>query len=203
MGYTWDEQKRRYRDDDGVLVRPSTVRKWVDAMTEALALVFIARADRFRQEPSPELYQIWNHQTRLDLSSLHYAAMMIAFGGQAQMTPSRWSDAEAIILAQMGYWDRFSTQVIMGDAILDGTFPIRTSLYAFAAYATHEEGVRLRETAHNQYEKRIITSSRPCHTCIDEAGKGWQPIGTGRRIGDTICLTRDRCYFIFGDNPDA
>lgn len=195
MAFTWDESIGKYRDAEGNVVPASKVRDWVDSLTEALALIFIGRAETLRESFTIENFQSWNDQTRVDLVALHYAVMMIAFGGQPSMDQDRWALAEAIIATQVGYFDSFGRDVISGTVKMDGMFPVRTGLYALAAFATHQAGVRIQVS--KSEEKRVIGSGNPCEDCLVEAARGWVPKGTCRAIGDSVCRVRCRCYFVF------
>ncbi len=193
--FTWDESIRKYRDDDGNIIEETQLRKWINDMVSALALLLIARAEILRNNFTVENFQMWNQTTRADINSLHYAVSMIAFGGASQMDSDRWSLAEFAILTQLQYFDSFARDVLAGQYEMNGHFPIRTSLYALAGYATFINAVTIRETfANRTEERRITTSGAPCKDCKAERNKGWVKIGTLKAIGDTECLVRCRCF---------
>jgi hypothetical protein len=47
------------------------------------------------------------------------------------------------------------------------------------------------------HERRVLDDAVKdhCQTCLDEAERDWQPIGTLTPIGSADCMSRDRCYF--------
>lgn len=44
-------------------------------------------------------------------------------------------------------------------------------------------------------ERRVLGFAEHCPDCVNETAKGWQPIGTLRAIGDSVCLSNCRCHF--------
>lgn len=193
--FTWDESIRKYRDDEGNIIEETQLRKWIDEMLKALAFLLIARAETLRKDFTVENFQMWNQTTRKDINALHYAMTIIAFGGSSEMDSERWNIAEAVILTQISYFDAFARDVLAGSVPMNGRFPVRTSLYAFAGYSTFIQAETIRETfAGRTEERRFTTSGAPCDDCKAERKKGWQPIGTLRAIGDSECLVRCRCF---------
>ena len=82
----------------------------------------------------------------------------------------------------------------------DGTLLVRVGLYATAGWAMWQ-GLRGIEAPilGAVEEERILGAADHCPDCLDEAAKGRQPIGTLRRIGDSICLSNCHCTFIYYD----
>lgn len=195
--FFWDQELRRYRDKDGEVIRESIIRRGIDDMTAALSLIFISRAEKLRLEFSREAWVVWNTANRLDINSMHYAMAMLAYGGRERMTEEDWRMAEAIILFHISKFDSFARDLVNGQIEADGNLPVRTSLYALAGYSSYQAHVRDRERSHKTEEKRIVRSGNPCAICAGEAAKGWVPIGTLRAIGDSYCITRCRCIFVF------
>lgn len=196
--FYWDKKVRKFRDDNGRIISDDRLRRYIDAVCSGLAIVFIARAERLRNHFTADNFGIWNTQTRIDLMALHYAMMIMAFGGQSEMSAPQWTKAEDRIKFHAGFFDSFASDVITGKVEMNGNFPVRTSLYALGGYSTYDEGVRLRETDEGMTEeKRNTTSGNPCTDCETAAGLGWSPIGSLPDIGDSVCITRCRCYFLF------
>lgn len=198
MDFTWDAKLRKFRDKNGRVISDARIRRYVDLVCSSLALIFIARAEKLRNDFTAENFQVWNIQTRIDIKSLMNAMIMIAFGGRDQMTEKAWDRAEAVTEFQIHYFEPFAVGVVNGSVPIDGTFPVRTGMYALAGHNAHEDGVRLRETEADMTEERRFTrSGNPCPDCETEAGIGWAPIGSLREIGDSVCLSNCRCYMEF------
>lgn len=196
--FTWDQTLRKYRDKSGTIVPAARVRKWIDAMTAALGLLFIVRANRLKDNFTQENFQVWNNFTRVEVTALHYAMAMLAYGGRAEMDDDKWTTAETIIAVQIGYFDKFAMQVATGTVEMNGHFPVRTSLYALAGHATYVNVENKREQAAGMDEEmRTTTSGNPCQDCSEAQARGWVPIGTLPEIGDSVCLVRCRCFFSF------
>jgi hypothetical protein len=198
MAFYWDSEKKIYRDSEGNPIEESQIREWIDRMTQALALLFISRAEALKAVFNLETYQAWNVGNRISLNALHYAVTMIAFGGRSEMNDEEWQIAESVIGFQISKYDEFANGVFAGTIPMDGHFPVRTSLYALAGYSTYINGTAIRAGSQGfTEEKRIPTSGNPCVDCKTERAKGWQPLGTLRLIGDSVCLMRCRCFKMF------
>ena len=198
MKFYWDESIRQFRDENGRVISDARMRIYIDAMCAALALVFLTRAERLKNEFTLENFQTWNIQSRVDIKSLHYAMMMVAFGGRSQMSNPEWLQAEEKIEFHTDFFTAFSQDVALGKVTMDGHFPVRTSMYALAGHSSYQDGVRIRETnAGRTEEKRETTSGNPCIDCKTAKALGWQPIGTLPAIGNSVCLTRCRCYYLY------
>jgi hypothetical protein len=205
--YTWDRERRRYRDDAGALVPESTVRRWVDEFAASLAVLFAARAARVREAHAGgtltmEILQAWYSVTRLDIRSAHRAATVVAYGGEDEMTDEEWHRADSRVRDEQGFWDTFAAGVFVGSVQMDGRIESRTALYGQAVYSTYENSVRQREQrAGAEQERRILTSGNSCATCQDQAGLGWSPIGSLNALGDSECRSNCRCFFEYRTAP--
>lgn len=199
--YKWDPEKRRYIDADGNTVSEPRVRGWVDKLTVASALGFIARAllvGDGKLNPRD-----WAHAMSTDITSLHTVVSIVAAGGVQQTTDEFWSHAATEIAIQQDYFKGFSDQVIAQavDVTADA-FPARNALYAEAGFSTYENAVAIREFgAGLDLYKRVLAGNEPddgnCIDCLEYEQLGWQTRGQLPRIGDSRCRTRCRCHFEF------
>lgn len=145
----------------------------------------------------------WQTQMRDELKIIHTMAGAIGKGGWQNMTQADWGAVGQISREQYGYLQRFAIDIETGrqpitrpDGTPNGQFLRRADMYSQAGRGTQAQIER--RTANQSgatEERRVRVASDSCETCISEAAKGWQPLGTLRRIGDTVCKTNDRCYF--------
>jgi hypothetical protein len=132
-----------------------------------------------------------------------YLRELFVAGSLALLGPANLTDVELASLSvshanQVAYLDNFATDILDGSQPLDGTLPARAAMYGSAAWGIAQNtsdlaAVRLGFTSH----RRILGSNENhCEDCVEEADKGWRPVGTLRPIGDSICGSRCDCHFI-------
>lgn len=128
---------------------------------------------------------------------LHVAAGM-AGAGREQFAAAEWTVVDAAIARQAGYLERFARLVLGGSVPPGAGFLARGALYMASAWSTSENVRRAGAMlAGRTEERRFLGLSEHCKDCVDEAEKGWQPIGTLRRIGDSACHVHCKCTFGF------
>ena len=144
----------------------------------------------------------WQRGMAAEIKTLHVTAALSAKGGYQAMAPRDWALAEREIERQMRYLSRFKDDIRSGDQELDGRLVTRADLYGQAPRGTFEELKRATaEVKAYNAERRVLGVADHCATCLVEAGKGWQPLGTLRRIGDSECVTNCHCEFVFKYDP--
>lgn len=144
--------------------------------------------------------QEWYNGMRSNMKIIHTLDAAIAKGGWAQMTQSDWGAVGAITKRQYKFLNNFAAEIKSGKQPLDGRFLVRTGMYADAARGTGED-MKRREANRNglNEEARILGVADHCPDCLAAAidSAGWKPLGELPRIGDSVCRTNCRCYFIF------
>lgn len=201
--FTYDPNARRYRQN-GKFVAQNRVRSWVDKAALKFGGDLEERAADLLSDPTPEKAEAFFNKMRRELKAFHRASTVIALGGRDaakeanSVQVSLWNQADAAIAEQMRYFDNFRFEVATGQKNVDGRFGQRVKMYGHAVYSTFENAVRLREQmAGMREERRVTRSGNPCEDCAEQAGRGWQPIGTLKVIGRTQCLVNCRCRFEF------
>lgn len=197
MKFKWDNEKRRYIDENGKTVSMSTVRSWIDSLSVSLALSFMARAMRVQAnslDPAD-----WSQEMRGDIVSLHYGMTAAAMGGVTQMSNDDWLAAESEIDRQEGFFDQFFAGVVSSAVKLDGDFVQRNGLYGLAGFATYENAVVSREfgAGMNLYRRVLDPGAENCEDCVSYTRLGWQTRAQLPEIGHSVCRVRCRCHFQF------
>jgi len=143
--------------------------------------------------------QEWYDGMRSLMKIGHTIAASMAKGGWKQMTFSDWGRVGAASRRQYEFLNNFATQMASGRVALDGRTIQRSGMYAKATFGTYQKQLRVsaKENAYRQERRIIDPSAEHCNDCIDEAAKGWQPIGTLREIGDSQCRVNCACRFEF------
>lgn len=138
----------------------------------------------------------WRAGMAGEMKIIHTAAAAASKGGWAQMTPSDWGKVGSLLKDQYKYLDNFAGQIASGKVPLDGRLMVRAKLYAGAGHGTYEDMKRrLFEQRGYTEERRVLTPGENCNGCIEQAGRGWSPIGTLDRIGSEECRSNCRCDF--------
>jgi hypothetical protein len=199
--YTYDPRLRGgaggYRNDqNGRIVPLRDVRTALDATLDNAkdGTAALAGLLRERKINLPE----WQLAMRTEIKNAHIAAAVSAKGGWANMTPSDWGRVGQLVKVQYGMLDNFAKQIASGEQPLDGRFLVRSQMYTDAAINTHHvfQAIQMRNAGYDQERSILDPLARHCSgagSCIGEASKGWQPIGTVIPIGQRQCLTRCRC----------
>ena len=101
---------------------------------------------------------------------------------------------------QAEFLAEFDRQIKDGEQPASGTLLTRIGLYAAAGWAIYQalRGLKAQVSEAVQ-EQRILGAADHCPDCIDEAAKGRQPLGTLRKIGDSVCRSNCHCHFIYFD----
>lgn len=196
--FSWSENSGRYRSaETGRYVTFEEVRKAIEvvgrraqgsiqAMSESLRAGNLSLAD-------------WQSGMAREIKLLHLSNAAAARGGWAQMTKSDFGAVGAQLKKQYQYLNRFAAQIQSGQQALDGRLIVRANLYAQAGRGTFEDMRRRTAEQLNDMdqERRILGVADHCQDCLDEAARGWQAIGTLRRIGDSVCKTNCHCHFVY------
>lgn len=210
---TWDSEHQVYLIN-GNPAEAGQVRSWISDWTDNLVFAFVARANsvlesaEFADPENPTVdetnnlfiaLQDWEQDNRQDLIAALYAATALAFGGLNNISIPDWEIAEANIAEQMRFWENFVAGVVFGGVALNGVFAARTGMYAASVFGAFVNSDRMRQirTGNNEERRRLEASANHCGDCLEQAALKWQPVGTLRRIGDSECKSRCKCYFEF------
>lgn len=207
--YKWYPNVQRYRDKRGRFMAERTVGQYIDQTTVRFAADVRKRTDALIADFSEEKFLKWSTDLRRDLLNMHNAVTVIALGGKkaalqfGTQNASAWAEAESATAFQLQRFDRFMLGIVSGAIPINNAMAVRAAMYPLAAFGTYQNAVRIRQQVMLVYdeEMRVLQSGNPCDDCIVEAARGWQAIGTLRRIGDSVCISRCRCYFKFRKSP--
>lgn len=151
----------------------------------------------------------WQGRMREEIKDMHRTGSTVARGGHKQMTQADWGWTGPQMKKQYAYLDNFADDIISGKQPMDGRMIQRSKLYGQAARGTHEDMKRrMSAQAGFDEERRLLGAADHCGCCLEQAGMGWQPIGTLLKIGACTCTTNCHCRFIFrksntGETPEG
>lgn len=140
----------------------------------------------------------WQVRTARVVKSLHLAAHAAARGGFGQLTAADYGRVGAVLRFQYSRLAAFAVDAEQG-RMTGPQIIARAGLYGASGNGTFEGGRRWgAEVAGKTQERRILHPAEHCAPCVEEALKGWQPIGTLLAIGEgTPCRSNCRCTFQF------
>lgn len=139
----------------------------------------------------------WQMEMREFIRTIHREATIVAYGGRYNVTQAAWGYEGYLVKLQYQYLDGFMQDILNNpDAWLNGRLLTRMRLYERAEWSTFEAMLRFqkREQGFTE-ERRELGVADHCPGCLEQAGKGWQPIGTLDPIGSQDCYTNCHCVF--------
>lgn len=150
-------------------------------------------------------FAAWALITKAQIRIVHIVGAALAVGGfnvlrdavNGKPAGPNAPNSGASILQKIGdaisrefkFFEQFAKQAQTGK-----NTPARAGMYAEAGRGTFED-VRsdIAKAAGNTEERRLLGVADHCSDCAVEAAKGWQPIGSLRAIGDSLCKTHCHC----------
>jgi hypothetical protein len=189
----WDAALARYRYATTGTVVP-LVRIWA-TVDRAVAPVRDAMARLTHAWLAGALpVEEWQRSMQRQIQLLHCAAIATACGGFGQMRDAHWAYVDGVVRGHYRLLDRLATAGAADDRPADDALLARAVVHADAARASYENTrVWLAARAGATEERRVRHRDDTCPTCLAEAARGWQPIGTAPLLTDSECLTGCRC----------
>lgn len=193
-GYTWDPKSLRYRSPTGRFVSQRAFKQSFNAHIRKATREIESLA---REVESGKL-SVADWQTRMknEIKTVHLESAAAARGGWAQMTKSDFGKVGAGLKFHYKKLKGFAKDIAAGKLPL-GTIVARAAMYATAGGGVYENTRRDEAGEVFTEERRKLAKSEHCPTCKEEAAKGWAKVGTLRKIGDSECMTRCLCRFLF------
>ena len=199
MPYRWEPSagvSGRYRDERGRFVASSTVRReldrYLDAADPAKAL---AEALRGRAVSLAD----WELGMRRHVKNVTINAISLERGGYANVRPSDWGRAGAIVREQYAYLKGFAADIASGKQKLDGTLGVRAKLYTQAGRESFYRSKHTNLAAGVDMVGSVRNARDSCSECISLDGK-WFRVGDPayKLPGQRICTKNCRCSEEYG-----
>lgn len=190
--FTWDRQARRYRDAGGRFVSLRDVRQALDVAIRGLRREMRSVTQRY-QRGEISLGE-WRVAMQSSVKNTHLFSAALAKGGWGQMTPADFGRVGGIVRVQYQYLERFAVGVADGKIPTDGRMIRRAEMYFETGRGTYHKVQRdvMSEGGFDQ-ERSVLHPADHCDECVDEAAKGWQPVGSIIPIGERTCLGNCHC----------
>ncbi len=210
--YVWDPRIGQYRrTSTGRPISPLEIR------TAAIEPV-ILRSRQIQRTLSSQLQAReislaeWQTQMITQIKQTQLAAALAANGGEKNTNDNDKEEIALLLLALLLLFQGFAEQIERQQQPLNGMLLVRSDLYASAARGVFEDvGTYVaRVYLGRTEERRVLGVAEHCHTvrtraesilgtstlegCVELAEKGWQPIGSLPRIGQSPCRTNCRCH---------
>lgn len=146
----------------------------------------------------------WQTAMREFIRVIHREAAGIAMGGMQNVTQSQWGYVGSLVKKQYAYLDNFANDILSNpQAWLNGRLLVRMNLYERAAWGTFEQLIKRQMKAMGyDEERRVLGTADHCKGCLEQAGRGWQPIGSLDEIGAEECVTNCHCIFEYRKSTD-
>lgn len=139
----------------------------------------------------------WQAEMRDYIRTIHREAVLVVYGGRENVTQSAWGYEGYLVKEQYKYLDGFMKDILENPEYwMNGRLLARMRLYENAEWATFEAMVRFQKLQDGfREERRKLGVADHCSGCLQQAGLGWQPIGTLEPIGSQQCATNCHCVF--------
>lgn len=123
-----------------------------------------------------------------------------ATGGWLLIAPTLPA-VEADIADELDYLDGFADEVAAGQTPRDGRFIRRAMLYAAAGFSFYLalRGDRARAQGYTEEMSNLDPAAEHCNSCVEEADRGWVPLGELVPVGDRDCRSNCRCWITYRD----
>jgi hypothetical protein len=193
--YQWDANVSRYRDArTGAFAPQRTVTMLLNRQI-TVAQKEMRSLGRQLAEGKLDVTE-WRDATREQLRIIHATQAAKAVGSFDQMDAREWGRVGGKLRYQFERLEKFAVEIDSGTQPLDGRFTQRVEMYAKSGFATYEETRRdgARDDGMTE-ERRVLGNAEHCADCVEYAARGWVPIGTLPRIGQSQCLTNCKCHF--------
>lgn len=194
-GYTWNRESARYRSSaTGRFVSRRDIVGLLETQTNS--------AERRLGELVTALHEkqidasTWQVTMRDELRRLHSQNMALGVGGWDRADYRSWGRVGGYLQAD------YQRMTNLAQAIADGEVSLPQALnrvngYVISARRNFFEGDRdaMQRSGQQWEERRRLSSSEHCVSCIDLAGQGWRPLGELPIPGDgsTECGGHDKC----------
>lgn len=191
--FRYNAAAKRYIGSNGRFVKVERIRGALDAfITGTVEQIEVISTQLLSGEIS--LAQ-WQTEMMLHVKNANLAGASLERGGWYNMSQADFGKMGQKIRGEYEYLRTFANQIEAGTQPLDGRLvqrarlygeQSRVSYYEFASDSAKKDGFA--------EEKSILTPSESCGECIQEASRGWVPLGDLIPIGERECLSNCNCY---------
>lgn len=195
--FVFDPRTRRYRSvSSGRFLAEKTVRAAVDTIIQKESANFREIASNLNSgKINLAEFQL---QMAAGVKKLHVSMGLAAVGGINNVSNADLGFLANLVKEQYQFLRGMAKDIKQGKQKLDGTLQARVELYAQSARGTHE---KVRERAARiggmKEQRSILGAADHCSSCLSEAKKEWQPIGSLIPIGQRICKARCHCTMLY------
>lgn len=193
--WQWEPRARRYRGPRGQWIGVNSMRELKEQFIEAQKAKMeklverMANGDITRRE--------WVLASREVIKGTYVDLYALSKGGRGAMTQSDYGKLGAMLKGQYQRLQEFEAALRDGKLTQQGA-AYRAKLYINSARQVFSEGERgAAQTAGMDEERRVLHPAEHCQDCKDYAARGWQPLGTLPKIGESECRVNCRCTFEF------
>jgi hypothetical protein len=191
--FQWDPSTARFRDPaTGRYISRTAVRQVLDGIIVKSQARITVASNALRSGAMS--IEAWELAMGAEIKSTHLASLALSRGGWARLTPADFGRAGARIKVQYQYLANFTSELIGGVQITDGSFMSRARLYAASGRpAFHVEQQAQLQTLGYTEERNVLHPAEHCGVCVQQSAAGWVPIGSLIPIGQRQCLGNDHC----------
>lgn len=191
--FAWSNRQGRYQYRNGKPVKDETMGRWIEAALESSKARVRSLTDRLVSGDVNTAE--WAIAMRDELRAGHRMMAQLAHG--PELSRSQLGRLGAIMRAQYGYLNAFSSGLESGDIATNAAIITRAEMYIDAMWNTwqNESANAKARRGFTKIRNILDPFAKHCAGCISETARGWIAIGTEIPIGARDCRVRDRCRF--------
>lgn len=147
----------------------------------------------------------WQARSQNEIKYVHAVSAASAHGGFSRLGANELQNISQKVSEQIGYFNRFVSDVQSGKQRLTGKLNQRAKSYSRAAFATYflartfnRIAEALRQSKRLQV-RRMLGKSEHCADCQQQVSLGWMESGDTRflPIGTSKCRFNCKCFLIY------
>jgi hypothetical protein len=149
----------------------------------------------------------WELGMRRHVKNVTINAISLERGGYANVRPSDWGRAGAIVREQYGYLKGFAADIASGKQKLDGTLARRASLYSQSARNAHYRSKAANMSGKVTHQMSVRSARDSCWQCRELDRKVFRIDDTSFPLpGRRVCNHNCQChlaYLTLGDDGES
>lgn len=200
--YRWNATAARYVDVRGRFVPRAKVRRALERALKTRQRKMKALGTQLQTRQIT--LQRFRLEMRDGIRAVHGYGSMLARGGFDQMSPAAWGKVGSLVKFEYEKLDQMIAKIEAGKMPLDGRWMGYVGQYAEAGWHTYHLAEVEEQAKRGMDEWRSVMDPDADHCmgengCVEQAEKGWKPIGRGGiiPIGERRCIRKCRCHYEF------
>ena len=138
--------------------------------------------------------KLWQERMRDLIRMGHILGAVIGYGGDSQMSASRWGELGNRLRREYQSLNQFARQIESKQVIFESAILRRAKLYSTAIRVSYYKGeTETAKKAGFTHSRRVLHAQETCTECREWSGRDFIPISDQPAIGTLKCRQFCRC----------